>query len=87
VLAYSNSCINPILYAFFSLPFRKAFLKLFLRRPADRRPSWAACSLTNAESSTGRTNSMRCTSIKTSRKLSSSARPRRQLQNIEESTI
>ena len=32
VLAYSNSCVNPILYAYFSTPFRNAFIKLFGRK-------------------------------------------------------
>ena len=28
MLAYSNSCINPMLYAFLSPPFRAGFVKL-----------------------------------------------------------
>lgn len=35
VLAYTNSCINPILYAFLSENFRKAFLKVIACKRAD----------------------------------------------------
>ncbi|CAL4107392.1 unnamed protein product, partial [Meganyctiphanes norvegica] len=37
VLAYTNSCINPILYAFLSDPFRKAFRKVISCGPGRRQ--------------------------------------------------
>ena len=40
VLAYSNSCVNPILYAYFSTPFRNAFIKLFGRKQ-NNNTRWA----------------------------------------------
>ena len=49
MLAYANSCSNPILYAFFSLPFRKAFTKLFLQQ--EERPE---CGTPHAEARYGK---------------------------------
>ena len=36
VLAYTNSCVNPILYAFLSENFRKAFRKVIYCGPGGR---------------------------------------------------
>ena len=50
VLAYSNSCVNPILYAYFSTPFRNAFIKLFGRKQNNNNTRWAfsGCQWTKA---------------------------------------
>jgi hypothetical protein len=40
-LAYMNSCVNPILYAFLSEPFRKSFRRLFVCR-LWCRSSWSS---------------------------------------------
>ena len=48
MLAYGNSCVNPILYAFFSPAFRKAFQDLFIgRRGSSVR--WALFTVTEME--------------------------------------
>ncbi|XP_022251908.1 allatostatin-A receptor-like [Limulus polyphemus] len=38
ILAYMNSCVNPILYAFLSENFRKAFHKIISCNPRQKRP-------------------------------------------------
>ncbi|KAG8183929.1 hypothetical protein JTE90_029033 [Oedothorax gibbosus] len=43
ILAYMNSCLNPILYAFLSDNFRKSFMKVFYRKP---RPNFEAQRIT-----------------------------------------
>lgn len=48
VLAYSNSCVNPILYAYFSSPFREAFIKLFFKKASNGRLEPAAVTLVMA---------------------------------------
>ena len=37
ILAYTNSCVNPILYAFLSDSFRKAFRKIIYCRPRSEQ--------------------------------------------------
>ena len=39
VLAYANSCVNPILYAFFSPAFRRAFQD-FLKKKSNKNLRW-----------------------------------------------
>lgn len=42
VLSYMNSCVNPILYAFLSENFRKAFRKVILCRSSDQMGGFGA---------------------------------------------
>lgn len=62
-LAYMNSCVNPILYAFLSENFRKGFRKL-LFCPSSYRPGMD-CERTNFRGTTDRCSVSRATTINT----------------------
>lgn len=54
ILAYTNSCVNPILYAFLSDSFRKAFRKIIYCRPrSDQNRQLGPLTKTTRAASTG----------------------------------
>ncbi|XP_029039398.1 allatostatin-A receptor-like [Osmia bicornis bicornis] len=54
ILAYTNSCVNPILYAFLSDSFRKAFRKIIYCRPRpDQNRQLGPLTKTTRAASTG----------------------------------
>lgn len=55
ILSYTNSCVNPILYAFLSDNFRKAFRKIIYCRPrtADANNRLGPSTKTTRAASTG----------------------------------
>ncbi|CAD1474603.1 unnamed protein product, partial [Heterotrigona itama] len=56
ILAYTNSCVNPILYAFLSDSFRKAFRKIIYCRPRpDQNRQLGPLTKTTRAASTGAT--------------------------------
>ncbi|XP_046821115.1 allatostatin-A receptor-like isoform X4 [Vespa crabro] len=53
ILAYTNSCVNPILYAFLSDNFRKAFRKIIYCRPRQDPQRSGPSTKTTRAASTG----------------------------------